>query len=176
MSMNDAFAPPEVDDMAAAKPVGQLGDMPWPALKKLYYRSCNISGVAGLIIFSMVVVIIMLVSLSQRGPLASIELHPLFIAVMILNVVTVIGLIQRSSWGRVVGIITCSLMILAFALSLANGRPNILQLLVGLMGVSACANGKFLFGPQRMLHRDIKAAFKQAKRDRRAARRGELEN
>jgi len=73
-----------------------------------------------------------------------------------------IEMFMRSNWGRVMGIIACAFMLLRIPIGT----------IIGIMGLVAFIKAKELFGPDRITHAEVKRAFKQAKRERKQARRG----
>ncbi len=66
------------------------------------------------------------------------------------------GLFLRRSWGRILGFIVGALLILTFSIAT----------LVGLLLLVALARAKPLFGPGRLLHRELEAEWKYRRRNR----------
>ncbi len=146
------YTAPKAAVVAADLPEEGLDRLDDKALKKLYYRSCNVTGLA--VLLSLGVVVILGV-LSLAGP--RVEGDILFLMVILaFYCITATGLFIRSSWGRILGIIVCSLSLISIPIGT----------LIGLMGLFAFFGAPQLFGPNRILHRDLKAEFKLRKKRR----------
>ena len=146
------YATPE----AAATPAfaaPALADYTPAQIKKLYYRSCNVSAIAGLMLIGVFAIGALLVWGKPGGDLGSFD-NPVLLVMMIMNLVGAIGIIQRSDWGRIAGIIACFLMLINVPLGT----------IIGIVGLFAFFKAKELFGPDRIRHRDLKLAFKELKR------------
>lgn len=71
-----------------------------------------------------------------------------------LNIATVIGLMKRTAWGRVLGIIACVPAMLNFPIGTG----------IGLLGIIALAGSPQLFGPDRLDPKELAAEIKARKR------------
>lgn len=169
MTFDNAFAPPETDEPIVPVRTGPLAGMPWPELKTLYTRSCNVSSLEALLLVWSIVLVVIVVGMAGSRSVHANAWWPLVFGLLILQVVSMIGFIWRTSWGRTIGMINCVLMVLlGIGTALAGG---ILLIVFGGVGIAACAGGGRLFGPQRIRHADLRHAYKQAKRARRSERR-----
>ena len=133
-----------------------LETMDFKKLEKMYYRSHNVSGLAALMILGVTVITVLLFSV-QLEPM----FKGIFFAVVVFNVITIIGIIQRSTWGRILGIIACFLMFL---------NLKILSIIIGIMGLFAFFGAPELFGPDRITHKELKEVYKRRKKERKLKR------
>ncbi|MGL4400798.1 MAG: hypothetical protein ACRCXD_13080 [Luteolibacter sp.] len=156
MSLQNPYSPPQVIDSLA--PIGnlQFGDLDDKALNKLYYRSCNVTGIAVLLSFG-VVVMAGVVAM----PEADLDGLPkwVFIGLALFYVIAIIGLLKRSSWGRIMGILVCILSLISIPLGT----------IIGVVGLFAFIKAPNLFGRGRVLHKDLKAEFKLRKKAKKTA-------
>jgi len=127
-----------------------LYKMDFKALQKLYYRSHNVSSIAGL----MVLGVILIAFLTFKATDQDMHLNPFLLVLMVFYIVTIVGLILRSAWGRILGIIVCILSL--FNLPLGT--------IIGIMGLFAFFKAPELFGDDRITHKDIKAVWKERKK------------
>lgn len=128
-------------------------DVNWKDFKKLYYRSCNITALAGLwVIGILILTAVAIFSKDDADGLGAAFLG----AIIIFNTITVIGVIQRNSWGRGMGIASCCLMLINIPIGTILG-------IVGLFAFIKCPE---LFGENRILHRDLKTEFKYRKKNK----------
>ena len=140
-----------------------LAEYPFDKLKKLYYRSCNVSGLALLLILG-VFFIFMLLNLDAgrgRGLNLNNPAGYAIIGILILQIVTIVGLFMRTKWGRLFGILTSTLILIFGVVGIA-----ILQIIVGLFGLTALLTSPQLFGEGRILHKDLKKAFDARKKSK----------
>ena len=114
-------------------------------IKKLYYRSCNINAIALLVAIGVVAMLIML--FIGDDPVG---LKAIFVALLALYSVSFVGVVRRTSWGRIAGIVVCVISLINIPLGT----------LIGIMGLFAFSRAKELFGPERLTHQEVKAAFK----------------
>ena len=77
------------------------------------------------------------------------------LAISCLNVAAIIGCALRKTWGRVLGIIACVLLMLS---------ANIFLFLFALLGLIALLAGGRLFGPERLKHSELKAEYTYRKK------------
>ncbi|NJM37517.1 MAG: hypothetical protein HC845_06445 [Akkermansiaceae bacterium] len=149
MNSQNPYSPPQHNDeflLPSNIPFGNLEDK---AFNKLYYRSCNVSGLAALI--SLGLLIIGGGLLLSNNILSSSKY--IFIALLVINSITLIGLVKRTRWGRVMGVLVCILSLMNIPLGT----------LIGIVGLFALLGAPNLFGPDRVLHKDLKAEFKRRK-------------
>lgn len=117
-------------------------------IRKLYYRSCNVNGIALLIALGATAMSAMLFIDDFRS-----DARFLFISLLVFYGFTLVGTIRRTAWGRILGIIAC-------VISLINVP---LGTLIGVIGLFAFIKARELFGPNRITHAAVKAAFKDLK-------------
>jgi hypothetical protein len=103
MNAQNPYSPPEVIDTLL--PVGnpRFGDMDDKAFNKLYYRSCNVTAIA--LLLSLGFIVLSLVTLAPDENLN--RAKPLFMGMALLYLIALIGIIKRTSWGRITGILAC---------------------------------------------------------------------
>lgn len=161
MTSPNPYSAPQVADVAkTAEPDDVLADLPFSDLKKLFNQSNTISAIAGLCIFFGILCLAVAFGFRESDAL------PILAAFGLFYLVTAVGLILRSGWGRILGILTGILLIVGCAVSIIGGTFNILMLLFGAMGVSgliACLRADRCFGPHRITHKAIKNAYRIAK-------------
>lgn len=162
------YESPEVD-VEYEKPVdhGQLNQMPFDKLKKLYYRSSNIQAIGGLMAIGTVIVTAMVFNMPEFtegiGPFVY-----LMYAMLGFNVLAVYCMFARPGWGRIVASIACVLMIL-------NININIISILFGIVGLVALTTSPQLFGEDRITHKEIKTALNDRKRQEKLRKKQEKE-
>jgi hypothetical protein len=84
------------------------------------------------------------------------------------SILIAVGLIVRTTWGRVLGIIFSFLCFLPLLVGLASGSPasGIIQAVIGIFGLMALFRSPRLFGPNRVRGAEIKAELKHRKMNR----------
>lgn len=151
-SNDNPFAPSAVANPTSGErrePDLPLGDYSWSQLKKLYYRSCNVICITFLMGLGVAALGAILVSSGARMG----DMGPLVPIIVIFNLLAVVGLILRTGWGRILGIIACFMSLLNIPLGT----------IIGLAGLFAFFGAKELFGEGRLTHGEVKAAFKARK-------------
>jgi hypothetical protein len=149
---DNAFAPPRANLETQFGPQ-QLWEMPFKDLKKLYLASVNIRALGilyGLGAFGLLAGPILL----TRG--ADQWLGYVLIASGVVSVAGCVSSYTRPGWGRPVGILLCVLGLLNFPLGT----------LIGILGLVAYANGRKLFGADRLPHKDVAAVYKVRKKEK----------
>lgn len=137
-----------------------ISSMDRKRFKKLYYRSVNINTIAVLLLLS-VCFLIWLVSFQSKIAESRGEyiiISPVFYVSVTLSCIATIGLFMRSTWGRIVGILACIGMIF---------NLHFISIIVGIAGLFALFKAPELFGPKRILHKDLKKEYKIRKREKR---------
>lgn len=76
-----------------------------------------------------------------------------FLGLLVFYVFAIVGTLKRTSWGRVLGIICCCLMLINVPIGT----------IIGVIGLFAFIKAKELFGPERITHAEVKQAFKDLK-------------
>jgi len=157
MNEQNPYSPPEVIETLVPDGNPQFGELDDKAFNKLYYRSCNVSGIALLLSFGLIVLVGMI-----AVPQVELALpKPVFMGLALFYLVAIIGIFMRTSWGRIMGIIVC-------IFSLINVP---LGTLIGVVGLFAFIKAPNLFGPERVRHKDLKTEFKLRKMAKKAAKR-----
>ena len=167
MNSNNPYqAPDTVNPESDINDGSIISMMETKPLKKLYYRSVNLGTIATLFIISMIALYgiylyllidtkingegdIIIISMSNTGASNSVSAF---------LIITAIGLFLRHTWGRIVGIIACILMLATL---------QIITIILGIVGLVALFKAPELFGPDRILHKDLKREFKLRKRRKR---------
>ncbi len=142
------YQPPSAAFDELPLPVGMSGMTP-KEVQRLYYRSTNVNAIAGLLTFAVIMLAIALVS-SQQLPEEFID-RGLVLGMLIFYAFAAVGLIRRTSWGRILGIISCVISLPAVPLGT----------IVGVLGLVAFFRAKILFGTGRVTHREVKLAYKE---------------
>lgn len=133
-----------------------LETMDFKKLEKMYYRSHNVSVIAALLILG----VFGLTGLIFSAPLSNMN-YVIFIIVTVLFTVSVPGIIIRSNWGKILGIISCFVMIINISL---------FSIIIGIMGLFAFFGAPELFGPDRITHKELKEVYKRRKKERKLKR------
>jgi hypothetical protein len=163
--MNDAnvYAPPETDIRQSG--TGSGGDaalrrMNTKEVKKLYNHSRSIGALVFLWSLGLGATILGVIAMSslkgkalEEGPSSGVLIAIVGVMVAIYGA-AVYSCWTRQSWGRVLGIVLCALMLLNFPLGT----------LIGIFGLIALIGGSRLFGPDRLTHAQLKAevAYRKA--------------
>ncbi len=157
MNEPDPYAPPESEPPAVVTHSdSQFSHLEFAQLKKIYYRSCNVNAITVLLILG--TVFLLGFALMPDNELA--ETRPLLLVLSLFYGASVAGLVKRTSWGRILGIIVCILALINIPLGT----------LIGIFGLFAFFGAPELFGRDRVLHKDLKAAFKIRKVGNRTSR------
>lgn len=164
---DNAYAPPATD-VRQSVPEGPGGRKLGPdEARRLYNHSRSIAALVflwclGLVLIVAIFIPNVLESTRQAG--GNTEARTIFMAVFgimgLLMLAGIVGCWMRTDWGRIVGFILCSLMLLNFWIGT----------LIGIFGLIALANGRKLFGPKRYTHRLLKdtvTAYRASARRRR---------
>lgn len=160
---DNVFAPPRASLDVQEGPEA-LWDMPWKDLRKLYSASSNIRALGGLYGIGAFGSIAALVFLSmaagaaqQELPYSSTAVLVFVVAVAVIYVAACVSSYTRPRWGRWVGVGICVLSLVSFPLGT----------LIGALGLVAYARAGKLFGPGRLLHKDVAAVYKERKKEKR---------
>ena len=150
---------------------GRLSKYSPQELKKLYYRSCNVSAISFLAIAGSAFLLVMLYNTGKMPGQETIEQMPgqeelkrffitYIIALQVLGglqtIVAAIGLMMRTNWGRIIGIIV-----------LSQNIYNVpMGTIVSVVGLFALFKAEELFGNDRITHKELKVALKELKKNR----------
>ncbi|WP_411845187.1 hypothetical protein AAFN60_15335 [Roseibacillus persicicus] len=156
------YSAPETSEPLAIDANSPFAHLDFEQVKKLYYRSCNLSCIAVLQLLGIVLICVSLLpalrtnSSALEGP-ESVGYVIGTLSVPLLLLVSSVGIFKRTKWGRILCIIFCILSVLTIL------GLNILGLLIGLAGLFACFGSPQLFGPNRYRHGYLKEEFKLRK-------------
>jgi len=151
MTDNDPYSAPETEIYAIPDVPDKLKDLNFSQLKKLYHRSSNVGAIAGLMVLGLVLMTSLSAIPHDQEGLS--YMRYVFIGVSVLYAITVFGLIKRTGWGRILGIIICALSLLNIPIGT----------IIGIAGLFAFIKAPELFGPNRITHKELKAEFKRQK-------------
>lgn len=134
------------------------------ALKKLFYRSSNVNAIAALMLLGGVFTVSM-----YQGTWDSAEATDfpqetrrlMLLGVAVFQLIGFIGLASRTSWGKILGFVGCTLMLLNV----------LLGTIIGIVGLVALSKAPELFGPGRVTHKELKNEFKERKLRKKAEKR-----
>lgn len=153
----DPYAAPQTDPSVPVTGTGRFAHLDFKGLQKLYYRSCNVTGIAVLLILGLLALSALLMIPFDEPAFP----HVLLIAMVAFYAITIVGLLMRTEWGRIMGIIVCVISLLSIPIGT----------IIGLFGLFAFFGAPELFGNDRIPHKDLKAEFKRRKAERKVARR-----
>ena len=158
MSAENPYAAPVADPVnPEALQRRAFPEMDTKRLKQLRNDSHSIRTLAVLLVIGIVAVLAILIfALSGDRSTLGVAFPELTIQAVILgvNLATVIGLFKRAIWGRVMGFITCGIMLIGFPIGT----------LIGVLCLIALARGGVLFGPDRLNHKELEAEWKYRKK------------
>jgi hypothetical protein len=132
-------------------------DLHTTELKKLRNDSHTIRAVAALLVLGllfMLLIVGLMFTGSGGAPGVFELLFILFFAA--LNSVVLVGLIRRTNLGRILGFVSGAFMLIGFPIGT----------LIGVLFMVSLARGKRLFGPDRLVHKQLEAEWKYRKRNR----------
>lgn len=155
MSTQNPYQTPSVQDRVLEK-LRDYHELDDKALKKLYYRSCNVNAIAFLLMLgSAFSVLLALGNWYSEGSVGFTQEigQILFFSLAGCQFAGFIGLAIRSVWGRIFGFIGCTIMLINIPLGT----------LIGIVGLVALSKAPELFGQARVTHKELKAEFKQRK-------------
>ncbi|MCP5537583.1 MAG: hypothetical protein H7A51_15290 [Akkermansiaceae bacterium] len=153
MTENNPYATPQ-SDISVTGDRASFHDLDTKALKKLRNNSHTIRALGG------VNILVILVSASLLSLLSSHYLDQLSvgiaIAAIILGLLSAYALWWRPAGGRVIGILSCILMLASFPIGT----------LIGILGIISLSQSGILFGPDKPRHKDIEAEWKYRKKNK----------
>ena len=126
----------------------ELSHLDFAKIKKLYHRSSNVGAITALLILGCIV----LLGLGTKSDISGIE-KIIYISIGLFYAVAVLGLYKRTSWGRILGIITSILSLISIPIGT----------IVGIAGLFAFFKSPELFGVNRLTHKNLKREFKLRK-------------
>ena len=134
-------------------------EMPTKELKRLRNDSHSIRTVAALIILGVgIFILIMMTILANSGEsstMGAAEFSVIFVIIGFQSFVA-LGLLKRPAWGRVVGFVAGALMLIGFPIGT----------LIGILFLIALGRGGRLFGPQRLVHKELEAEWKYRRKNK----------
>ncbi len=153
MIEQNPYAAPQTDASVTAQRTN-FHDIDTKALKKLRNNSHTIRslGLVNALVCLLVIVIFVVVFPRFENVVVSL----IIIGIFMLCAVSVYGLWWRPNWGRTLGFISCTLMLIAFPIST----------IIGALGLFALAKGGVLFGPHCHQHQALETEWKYRKRNK----------
>lgn len=153
--LENPYATPE-SEVAVPMERNDFKEIPTKELKNLRNDSHSIRAVVFLIILGLAIMVIgggtaVISGAAPQGP----ELFMLLVLCGF-NIAAAIGLMKRTTWGRILGFITGALMLLGFPLGT----------IIGIMVLVALGRGGRLFGPDRLHHKPLDAEWRHRKRNK----------
>jgi hypothetical protein len=76
---------------------------------------------------------------------------PLLLLLVALQTTAIVGLIRRTNWGRIMGIVVCCASLINFPFGTV----------IGLVGLYSFVKGRQLFGPHRLKHGHLRREYKR---------------
>ena len=157
---DNVFAPPRANLETREGPDG-LWDIAFKEVRKLYLASVNIRALGVIYALGSLGLIVTGGTMVADPKLASagsfVQAYSAILIVLgVLWVAGVITSFTRPRWGRWLGIVLCVLMLISFPFGT----------LIGILGLVAYVQGAKLFGPDRLLHKDVSAVYKLRKKDK----------
>jgi hypothetical protein len=119
----------------------------------LYGWSRNIIAITGLLMVGTAVLVI-LMFVAKKETLARLYGRPempFLLLLVALQTTAVVGLIRRTNWGRIMGIVVCCAALINIPLGTV----------IGIVGLYSFVKGKQLFGPHRLQHADLRREYKR---------------
>ena len=155
------FAPPRAN-LGIRQGPKALWDMKFEELRRLYRASVSIGAltffyVLGALVFIPISAMVLYEGASSIFFIRSPGILNLFSPMIAVGMVgSTVGSFTRGNGARAVGIITCVLMLPLVPFGTA----------LGIAGLVAYADGRQLFGPHGLNHKDVAAVYKQRKKAR----------
>lgn len=159
MNGENPYQTPEASGVVNFEGDSEFEDLDDESLKKLYHRSCNVSCIAFLLVLAVFSMVDIVYSLPRIFDLKFEVVIGVGIGVILFFLITVVGLIMRTSWGRIMGIFVCILSLVSIPIGT----------LVGVAGLFAFFKAPNLFGENRVTHKALKAEFKIRKKRKKLA-------
>lgn len=127
----------------------QLSDLDFKEIKKLHHSSRNVNAINILLSIGLVFMAIAALFPEMGDP----TLRAIFIGLAVFYAIAVIGIYKRTPWGRVLGIIACTISLINIPIGT----------IIGGFGLYAFISAPQLFGKNRITHKEIKAELKRQK-------------
>ena len=151
---DNVFAPPR-SNVAVNTGPEELWDLSWKDLRNLYYASVNIRALGVLNVIGVAILSLGFLAPAREATSAM----PIYV---FLGVACAVSLLMawtafaRPRWGRWFGIVMLVLGLLNFPLGT----------LISIIGLIAYVRARRLFGPDKILHKDLAEVFKQRKAEK----------
>jgi hypothetical protein len=161
--MDNVYAPPKsnLEPQITGSLIDRLKKYDDKSLNKLYYRSCNVSAIAGLMIIGVAILAsLFLFTNVLKDTSTPSTPAAVLIAILAFNLIASVGIILRTTWGRVLGIVACTIMLINIPMGT----------IIGIVGLFAFINAKSFFGIDRITHTELKKEFKFRKANRKSGR------
>lgn len=153
MSENPYIAPTDTGILIPERQ--NFKDMATIDLKKLRNDSHSIRAVAVLMLLGVGIISLAITGMMMTGQMGVLEMGLIFGLLSIQGVVCY-AMLKRPNWGRVVGFISAVFMLLGFPVGT----------LIGIFFLISLVRGERLFGPDRLLHKDLEAEWKYRRKNK----------
>lgn len=153
--MDNPYQAPEDDSIMADEPRG-FQDLSFKELKKLRNHSSTINAMGGLWVIGGVLQVVGGLFFVSSSGYDSAPFGFIYVLLGVFALLCAFGAFTRPSWGRPLGILLCCLAMLGFPLGT----------LIGILGLIGFASGASLFGPDRILHKNLNDEFKYRKKNK----------
>ena len=150
MSEQNPYTSPQAEVSQPAQGNAEFANLDFQSLKKLYHRSCNVNAITFLLGLGLIFLLVASFLPSGEGEPS---LRFVFIGLAVFYAIAIFGLFNRSSWGRILGIIVCIISLINIPIGT----------LIGIFGLFAFFGSPQLFGAERVTHKALKAEFKLQK-------------
>lgn len=155
----NVFAPPQAELETREGPEA-LWEMEFKQVKKLAMATLNIRALGVLWALGSLGLVAAIVMFAT-APVGNGSSPPAVGAALVLvsgalSLAACYSAFARPGWGRPLGIVLCALSLL----SIPWGT------IIGILGLIAYVQGKLLFGPDKLLHKDVMAVYKQRKKEK----------
>lgn len=151
------YAAPSAEAALPARNLFQ--DIPTKELKTLRNDSHTIRAVVALMALGLLIMFaaggLILSQGGEHGLPGAFELIPLM-GISALNLAALVGLVIRGNWGRILGFVSGVLMLIGFPIGT----------LIGVLFLISLGRSKRLFGPDRLIHKQLEAEWKYRKKNR----------
>ena len=153
MSEQNPYTSPQSEIAQPTQGNAEFSNLDFNSLKKLYHRSCNVNAITFLLGLGLIFLLVASFLPSDEG---SHSLRFVFIGLAVFYAIAIFGLFNRSSWGRILGIIVCIISLINIPIGT----------LIGIFGLFAFFGSPQLFGIDRIKHKALKSDFKLQKSNR----------
>ena len=152
MTTDNPYQTPQTNSTATHSQNNEFSHLDFAKIKKLYHRSSNVGAITALLAIGSVALTALAITSVDYDAIGKV----IFIALAVFYAVAVVGLYKRTSWGRILGIITSILSLINIPIGT----------IIGIAGLFAFFKSPELFGQNRLTHKDLKKEFKLRKNNK----------